>query len=164
MIVLDDKLYQWDSGHYVTLTGDDAKATEVHFAQYCAKAEALVVAVREQDGAKIADVPNSYLVDDKDICAWSWVDDQTISGSRFGVWPRARPSDYVYQPTDVLNYEHLKQWVMDEFAKFKVENASDYTSLKNKPRINDVELVGNKQLSEIGIEQITDDDIDSLFN
>ena len=41
-------------------------------------------------------------------------------------------------------------------AKEYVDNntgASNYTDLSNKPRINNVELIGNKSLSELGIQQ-----------
>lgn len=162
MIEMDDRLYQWDSGHVVILSGDDAQATEVHFAQYCSRAEALVVAVRNQGGAMVADVPNAYLTGRADICAWTWADDQTISGTRFKVRERNKPADYVYTPTEVLNYEHLKQWMLDQFQQLQLDNF-DYDKLHNKPRINDVELSGNKELSEIGVETISDEDIDSLF-
>lgn len=160
----DDKLYQWDQNQFVVLTGDDAWATEVHFAHYCSDATALIVEVQTDDyGVKCAPIPNSFLVKSKDICAWTWVDDQTISGKRFKVTERNRPGDFVYQPTEVLNYEHLKQWVMDEFQKFSVANATDYEALKNKPKINSVELVGDKAFSELGMDSITDEDIDGLF-
>lgn len=41
-------------------------------------------------------------------------------------------------------------------AKEYVDNntgASNYTDLSNKPQINNVELVGNKSLSDIGVQQ-----------
>lgn len=39
----------------------------------------------------------------------------------------------------------------------------DYEELENKPKINSVELVGNKQLSEVGIEKITNAEIFNLL-
>lgn len=159
----DDTIYQWDSARQVVLTEEDAEATQVHFAQYCSAATALVVEVRDEDGAKVADIPNAYLTEHKDICIWTWLDDQTISGTRVKVKPRARPVDYVYTPTEVLNYEHLKQWLLDMFQEFKVQAATDYNTLENKPRINGVELVEDKSFDELGIQKVTDEDIDALF-
>ena len=39
----------------------------------------------------------------------------------------------------------------------------DYEKLIKKPRINEVELVGNKTLEELGIEECTNQDIDNMF-
>lgn len=43
-----------------------------------------------------------------------------------------------------------------------VEN-KDYEELENKPRLNSVELVGNRQLSEVGIDKITNTEIIKLL-
>lgn len=39
----------------------------------------------------------------------------------------------------------------------------DYEELENKPRLNSVELVGNRQLSEVGIDKITNTEIIKLL-
>lgn len=39
----------------------------------------------------------------------------------------------------------------------------NYEKLTKKPRINEVELVGNKTLEELGIEECTNQDIDDMF-
>lgn len=43
-----------------------------------------------------------------------------------------------------------------------IEN-KDYEELENKPRLNSVELVGNRQLSEVGIDKITNTEIIELL-
>lgn len=43
-----------------------------------------------------------------------------------------------------------------------IEN-KDYEELENKPRLNSVELVGNRQLSEVGIDKITNTEIIKLL-
>lgn len=43
-----------------------------------------------------------------------------------------------------------------------IEN-KDYEELENKPKINSVELIGNRQLSEVGIEKITNAEIFNLL-
>ena len=40
---------------------------------------------------------------------------------------------------------------------------TNYNDLTNKPRIESVELIGNKTLDEIGIRTITENEIDLLF-
>lgn len=48
-------------------------------------------------------------------------------------------------------------------AKEYVDNntgASNYADLSNKPQINNVELIGNKSLSELGIQQTVVDDVE----
>lgn len=40
----------------------------------------------------------------------------------------------------------------------------DYNNLKNKPRINDVEIVGNLTLQDLGIFVLTNDEIDEILN
>lgn len=39
----------------------------------------------------------------------------------------------------------------------------DYEELENKPKLNSVELVGDKQLSEVGINKITNAEILNLL-
>lgn len=43
-----------------------------------------------------------------------------------------------------------------------IEN-KDYEELENKPKLNSVELTGDRQLSEVGIEQITNAEIFNLL-
>ena len=46
----------------------------------------------------------------------------------------------------------------------KLNGASDYERLKNKPQIESVELIGNKSFEELGLEPITSDElIDILY-
>ena len=42
-------------------------------------------------------------------------------------------------------------------------NTIDYLKVLNKPRIEDVELVGNRMLAEFGIGVITNADVDNIF-
>ena len=39
----------------------------------------------------------------------------------------------------------------------------DYGALENKPKLNSVELVGDRQLSEVGIDKITNAEIFNLL-
>ena len=62
---------------------------------------------------------------------------------------------------EVLDKNGL-QYFWDK-AKEYVDNntgASNYADLSNKPQINNVELIGNKSLSELGIQQTVVDDVE----
>lgn len=41
--------------------------------------------------------------------------------------------------------------------------AANYEKLKNLPKINDVELIGNKDFDELGMSEVTNIEIDNLF-
>lgn len=45
-----------------------------------------------------------------------------------------------------------------------IGGVADYEKLKNKPSINDVTLEGNKTIEEIGIESISNFEIEEIFN
>ena len=40
---------------------------------------------------------------------------------------------------------------------------TDYEALRNLPKINDVELKGSKQLDELGLQEVSNIEIDNLF-
>lgn len=52
-----------------------------------------------------------------------------------------------------------------EYEKFEIFNTSDndYANLKNKPQINGIELINNKQFEDLGIEEITNTELNNLF-
>lgn len=159
-----DWLYQWDSNRQVVLLKDDISCTQVHFAHLFRDKEALVVEVKEDDeGNRVADIPNSLFISGDDIWAWTWRDDNTISGKHLQVTRRTKPSTYIYTPTEVETFEALKEWVKEELAKLKPEGINDYMNLINKPSIEGVILEGDKLLNEFGLKTITNDVIDSWF-
>ena len=41
--------------------------------------------------------------------------------------------------------------------------AGDYEKLKNLPKINDIEVIGNKSFDDLGMTEVTNIDIDNLF-
>lgn len=163
--VVGDKLYQWDSNRQVLLSGQDEAALAVHFAQVCSKDNALVVEIEEtEEGQKVATIPNSLLVEDDNIYVWTWDGEDTISGRILIVTGRNKPSDYIYTPTEVLTIEKLMEWVKEQLESFEdVVANNDYVNLKNKPSIEGVELNGDKNLNEFGINLASNEDIDKLF-
>ena len=101
--------WQWDSGQRLIV--ESGTICEVHF-RNPGGGDALIVHTYEADGKSVADVPNILLQKSGQINAWVYVcvgDDCTISEHAFEVWPRQKPSDYIYTETEVKNYKSLEK-------------------------------------------------------
>lgn len=112
--------WQWDLGCKV-LTDQPY----VHFA-HLHDAEALVV--EAVDGE--AEIPNILLQDSQDIYAWAY-DGARVrqgcklsGGMRIPVNARPRPQGYIYEPTQVMELEELKEWVKEQIAEFTMRPPS----------------------------------------
>lgn len=46
----------------------------------------------------------------------------------------------------------------------KTSTTKDYNTLTNKPKIESVELVGNKSMSELGVETLSNSEIEAILN
>ncbi len=78
---------------------------------------------------------------------------------------RSMKTDYSY-PGEQPSLEDLDKRV-DALEETPPGGTTDYEQLKNKPKINDVELVGNKTDKDLDIkggnpEAISDDEIDAI--
>lgn len=62
-----------------------------------------------------------------------------------------------------LEVNEAKETIDLSLEKIYIISEKDYEKLIKKPRINEVELVGNKTLEELGIEECTNQDIDDMF-
>ena len=133
-----DKFYQWDSDRQIVI--EDIDCTEVHYSNRTDKT-ALVCVVREEDGQKIADVPNILLQQDWDIIVYAFDKDYTRFSQTFEVVPRTKPDDYVYTETDVLNYNTLLERINDVEANIGQE-VQDY--LAENPPQSPVQSVNEK--------------------
>lgn len=103
--------YQWDSGQVLTVVGADT-CGEVHF---CSKAvpDALVCKIREENGMRLADVPNILLQAEMPITAYLFArredGSETCCSRSFPVLRRPKPEGYVYTQTETLDYSNLDQ-------------------------------------------------------
>lgn len=52
---------------------------------------------------------------------------------------------------------------IDLWVDLPDRDIKDYAKIKNKPQINGVELKGNKSLEDIGIETMTNEEIEDMF-
>lgn len=62
-----------------------------------------------------------------------------------------------------LEVNEVKETIDLSLKDINIITEKDYEKLIKKPRINEVELVGNKTLEELGIEECTNQDIDNMF-
>ena len=117
--ILDGRkhFFQWDLNQKLLV--EDASVVEVHF---CTRAcnEALVVEVKEVDGARIAEVPNILLQKAFDLKAYAYTGEEyTKHCEIFEVVSRTKPTDYIYSETEVKKLETLE----NEIEKLKLSNA-----------------------------------------
>lgn len=110
---VDGPVWQWDVDREVEARGADA----VHFAHE-GDEQALVVAVGE-DGR--APIPNQLLQRAGTVSAWTYDDEleRTTAELLIPVAERAKPSDYVYTPTEVETVEGVKKWVEERIAEIE---------------------------------------------
>ncbi len=105
-------LYQWELGRKVAVLDPDGLITEVHVAKEPEK-ECPVLEVKcDENGRKYAEIPNAFLQDDRQITVYavhsSDGEEKTLCGKTFLVVPRAKPDDYVYTETEILQYKNLE--------------------------------------------------------
>lgn len=72
------------------------------------------------------------------------------------IQPTEHPELTLVQPME------LPELTMNGVLINHIEN-KDYEELENKPKLNSVELTGDRQLSEVGIEKITNAEIFNLL-
>ena len=102
-----DYLYTWDLNRQVIV--EDLSITEVHF---CNRTDdsALVVEVKDEDGLRVADIPNIILQQPWDIRVYAYCPGSyTKVEEVLKVKARCKPADYVYTETEIKNYEALEQ-------------------------------------------------------
>ncbi len=103
-----EHFFQWDLNQKVIIS--EPTATEVH---YCNRTDdcSLVCEIYEEDGLRVADVPNILLQQDWDIRVYIYCSDYTKIEKRFAVKKRSKPADYVYTETELKNYNALENRV-----------------------------------------------------
>ena len=105
-------LWQWDTGRRVKITdGDGVK--QVHYQNKCF-GRSVDVDV-SADGTAI--IPDELLQDWHTLTAYAYVTDDTgaytMVQQDFAVHKRARPSDYVYTPTDQMTLQTIRRQIGD---------------------------------------------------
>ena len=108
-------LYQWDTGQFVVIDGVE-QCNEIHFCNDRSK-NALVVKIADQDGKRIANIPNILLQNDGSIYAYLFARNEDGSETRtsasFPVRGRKKPESYVYTETERWTYDNIERRLDD---------------------------------------------------
>lgn len=123
-------LWQWDTGRRVKITdGNDVK--QVHYQNKCF-GRSVDVDVGD-DGTAI--IPDELLQDWHPLTAYAYVTDDAGGFTKvqvdFAVHKRARPSDYVYTPTDQMTLQSIQRQIGD-LADLTTENKSTIVAAINE--------------------------------
>lgn len=103
------EFYQYDTNQ--KLICDECKVgEEIHFSNtYYAKAA--ICLTYEHEGLVVVDVPNDYLLRSGELTVYRmYINDDgrsTVDKYTFNVLARKKPSDYVYEETEVMSYKAL---------------------------------------------------------
>ena len=187
--ILDDNkvFYQWDKNRKLIIEDENIK--EVHF---CNRTDdiALMCEVYEQNGLRLVDVPNKLLTESWDIKVYASDGDNTRYYDTIKVIERKKPSDYVYEETEVLTYRKLEKRLIEiETAGFKkdveeyfvshpvavsvngqtgevVLNADDVgaISIDNKASYDDAVTKAHTHANKSALDKVTDAKISSWDN
>ena len=102
-----DELFQWDINRQIIVS--DASIDAIHYSNRTDDS-ALVVEVKEENGLRVADIPNILLQESWDINVYGYCDGYyTKQAARIKVNPRTKPESYVYTETEVLNYNTVME-------------------------------------------------------
>jgi hypothetical protein len=102
--------YQWDTNQRLILEGIPADC-QIHF-KSAGERTALTLEQYEFEGKTVVDVPNVLLQNTEKIIVWAYVytdEKYTVEQASFSVVPRQKPNEYVYTPTEILDYKHLSE-------------------------------------------------------
>ena len=160
-----NEFYQWDLNRQLIIT--ELTVDEIHFSNKMSD-KALVVAVKDVEGHRLADVPNILLQDIWPIHAYAYCGDcYTKDCATFKVNARTKPADYVYTETEVKSWDALeeeiaevKEGLEENIAKVSADVATlenelietNKNVLANNEAINDLFDISAKQ--DVRITQI----------
>lgn len=123
--ILDGRteLFQWDINRQIIVS--DASIDAVHFSNRTDNFS-LVVEVKEENGLRVADIPNILLQESWDINVYGYCNGYyTKQAARIKVNPRTKPESYVYTETEVLNYNTVMEKI-DRVENNIGEAVNDY--------------------------------------
>ena len=146
-------LTQWDIGQQLQITLAPLPSTfQVHFASKRDDV-AYVVEGTGANGVGTVNIPNILLQNPSDANAWIYIGDtdeaETIKTICLPITPRAKPSDYAYEETEILNYNTVIAKAQSyanaaslsaSSAKTSEDNASNYANTANEAK-NYVEAI-----------------------
>ena len=116
------QLFQWDLNRKIKIFGK-RNIDEVHFC-HAGDEEALIVPVKQENNILIANIPNILLQGSADIWYYLVAEGKTLKEGFFSVNNREKPSEYIYEETEILNYAALEkrlQKIEEDLKNFNFE-------------------------------------------
>ena len=154
--------WQWDLNRKLVVD-DGGVCSQVHFCN--GTGQALVCAVRTENGIRVADVPNILLQKAEPVKAYLYTDAEdgtrTRSFHRFDVLARSKPEEYIYTETEVLNYAYLDERLKNLEGEGLAQAVAD--CLKENPVQAGATEEEKKQIQQnkTNIEQLAQDKLDA---
>lgn len=143
-------LWQWDTGRKVKITDGDG-VTQVHYQNRCFGSSVDVDV--GADGTAI--IPDELLQDCHTLTAYAYVTDDAGGYTKvqvdFAVHKRARPSDYVYTPTDQMTLQTIQRQIGD-LADLTTEAKANLVAA-----INEALTKGGGEVDPAAVQKIVDD-------
>ena len=153
-----EHFWQWDLNQKLIV--EDPTVNEVHFSNR-ADSDSLPIEVYEENGLRLANVPNILLQEDLKIKAYAYSVDHTKHEAWFYVTTKSKPADYVYTETEVKDYNSL----LDKMSK-KVDKSDILTEVATDEVYNDNQFYNanavNSVLSLLGEEFVTNNKFDRI--
>lgn len=146
------EFYQWDLNRKLIVS--DPTIDEVHF---CNKTDncSLVVEVYEEDGLRLANVPNVLLHNHWDIKVFGYCGGSyTKQCAKFKVNARSKPADYVYTEVEIKSWEALEEKCNKalEAAEKIEDDLKDYVKNTDYAEVNKYGLVKLGNYASSGFE------------
>lgn len=104
-----DCFYQWDLDRKLIV--EDESITNIHFCNKTGDCS-LVVEVYEEDGLRLANVPNILLQDNFRISVYAFDKNYTKHCDVFKVIKRSKPEDYVYTEEEIKVWNELENRIV----------------------------------------------------
>ena len=130
--VINDPLYQWDTGRRVRIcTGTDEVIDNVHYNN------GMVAEVTVEKDYVTAPIPNVLLQTSQNITVYAVVVSadgmRTVYDSTFQVKPKQKPDDYVYTETEIYTIktavDKALNEAMDDIVNAVLENFTDVSGV-----------------------------------
>lgn len=141
-----EELTQWDLDRRVIVS--DKAVTEVHFCNRTDKCS-LCTEVYEDNGARVADIPNILLQSDLPIKVYAYDGCYTKHMTTYKVNKRTQPTDYAYSETQIVTWQSIRNDVDAALAEVDTVYEdidalkADVDELKNAPTVITPDLAQN---------------------
>ena len=153
-----EHFWQWDLNQKLIV--EDPTINEVHFSN-CADKDSLPIEVYEENGLRLANVPNILLQEDLKIKVYAYSVDHTKHEAWFYVTTKSKPADYVYTETEVKDYNSLLDKISGKVDKSDILTEVDVAEIYNDNQFYNANAV-NSVLSLFGEEFVTNDKFDRI--